>query len=123
MSPDAGKSVFGPIPGPGGKYQVSTEGGTESVWNPKGKELFYRSGDKIMAVSITTQPSFTADKPRMIFQGPYLPTPRSGPNYEISPDGQRFLMLSPTDQAESDHMVVVQNWFEELKQKIPTGKK
>ena len=49
-----------PYPGPGGKWQISTEGGTEPVWNPNGRELFYRSGDKMMAVDITTQPGFAA---------------------------------------------------------------
>jgi Tol biopolymer transport system component len=47
-----------PYPGPGGKYQISTEGGTEPVWNRNGKELFYRSGDKMMTVEVTTQPNF-----------------------------------------------------------------
>ena len=47
-----------PYPGPGGKWQISTEGGTEPVWNRNGRELFYRSGDKMMAVDIATQPEF-----------------------------------------------------------------
>jgi eukaryotic-like serine/threonine-protein kinase len=55
-------------PGPGGKYQISTEGGTEPLWNPNGRELFYRSGDKMMVVDITTQPSFTAGAPRMLLR-------------------------------------------------------
>jgi Tol biopolymer transport system component len=114
-----------PYPGPGGKWQISSDGGTEPVWNPNGRELFYRSGDKMMAVDITTQPSFTAGKPRTLFAGPYLPTPLTFPNYDVSSDGQRFLMLKPVEQAEAapTQIVVVQNWFEELKQKVPVGKK
>ena len=114
-----------PFPGPGGKWQISTEGGTEPVWNPNGKELFYRSADKMMAVDIATQPSFTFGRPRMLFEGPYLPTPATSPNYGVSADGQRFLMLKPAEQAGAApaKIVVVQNWFEELKQKVPTGKK
>ena len=88
-----------PYPGPGGKWQISTDGGTEPVWNPNGRELFYRSGDKMMAVDIATQPSFVAGKPRMLFEGPYVPTPLTIPNYDVSPDGQRFLMLKPSEQA------------------------
>ena len=57
-----------PYPGPGGKWQISTEGGTEPVWNPNGRELFYRSGDKMMAVDIATQPSFAAGKPRVLLR-------------------------------------------------------
>jgi Tol biopolymer transport system component len=114
-----------PYPGPGGKWQISTEGGTEPVWNPNGRELFYRSGDKMMAVDITTQPGFAAGKPRMLFQGQYQPVPVTFPNYDVSPDGQRFLMLKPAEQAQAalTQINVVLNWFEELKQKVPTGKK
>ena len=114
-----------PYPGPGGKWQISTDGGTEPVWNPNGRELFYRSGDKMMAVDIATQPGLTAGKPRMLFEGPYMPTPLTFPDYDASPDGQRFLMLKPTEQAQSapTQINVVLNWFEELKQKVPTGKK
>jgi len=113
-----------PYPGPGGKWQVSTEGGTEPVWNRNGRELFYRSGDKMMAVDVTTQPSFVAGKSRMLFQGPYLPTPGTLPNYDVSPDGQRFLMLKPSEQSEAapTQINVVLNWFEELKRLVPTGK-
>jgi Tol biopolymer transport system component len=114
-----------PYPGPGSKWQISTEGGTEPVWNPNGRELFYRSGNKMMAVDIATQPAFNAGKPRMLFEGPYLPTPLTFPNYDVSADGQRFLMLKPVEQAEAapTQINVVLNWFEELKQKVPVGKK
>jgi eukaryotic-like serine/threonine-protein kinase len=114
-----------PYPGPGGKWQISTESGTEPVWNPNGRELFYRSGDKMMAVEIATQPSFAAGKPRMLFEGQYVPTPVTYPNYDVSPDGQRFLMLKTAEQAQAapTQINVVLNWFEELKQKVPTGKK
>jgi hypothetical protein len=114
-----------PYPDPGGKWQISTEGGTEPAWNRNGRELFYRSGNKMMAVDIATQPSFTAGKPRMLFEGPYVATTGTFPNYDVSPDGQRFLMLKPTESAEAapTQINVVLNWFEELKQKVPTGKK
>jgi Tol biopolymer transport system component/predicted Ser/Thr protein kinase len=114
-----------PYPGPGGKWQISTEGGTEPVWNHNGRELFYRSGDKMMAVDIATQPSFAAGKPRMLFEGQYVPTPATIPNYDVSPDGQRFLMLKPIEQAQAapTQINVVLNWFEELKRRVPSGAK
>jgi serine/threonine protein kinase/Tol biopolymer transport system component len=114
-----------PYPGPGGKWQISTEGGTEPVWNPNGRELFYRSGNKMMAVDITTQPGFAAGTPRMLFEGLYDPAPFPIANYDVSRDGQRFLMLKPSEQAQAapTQINVVLNWFEELKQKVPTGKK
>ena len=66
-----------PYPGPGGKKQISAEGGTEPVWNPNGRELFYRSGNKMMAVDTSSDTSlgFTAGTPRMLFE---LPVPAHG---------------------------------------------
>ncbi len=114
-----------PYPGPGGKWQISTEGGSEPMWNPKGKELFYRSGDKMMAVDISTQPGFVAGKPRQLFEGDYVPDPYARANYDVSPDGQRFLMLKPSEQTGNapTQINVVLNWFEELKRRVPPGNK
>ncbi len=114
-----------PYPGPGGKWQISTDGGMEPVWNRNGREIFYRKGDKMMAVDISTQPSFSAGKPRILFEGRYERTPATGPNYDVSPDGQRFLMLKPSEQevAAPTQINVVLNWFEELKRRVPTEKK
>jgi Tol biopolymer transport system component len=114
-----------PYPGPGGKWQISTEGGAEPVWNPNGRELFYRSGDKMMAVDIATQPGFAAGKSRMLFQGRYEHASFPSSNYDVSPDGQRFLMLKPVEQEQAapTQINVVLNWFEELKRRVPTGTK
>jgi Tol biopolymer transport system component len=114
-----------PYPGPGGKLQISTEGGTEPVWNRNGRELFYRSGDKMMAVDISTKPNFAAGKARMLFEGRYERTPATSPNYDVSPDGQRFLMLKPSQQEAPapTQINVVLNWFEELKRRVPADKK
>jgi hypothetical protein len=76
-------------------------------------------------IDIATQPSFDAGKPRILFEGRYERTPATGPNYDISPDGQRFLMLKPSEQeaAAPTQINVVLNWFEELKRRVPTGQK
>jgi serine/threonine protein kinase/Tol biopolymer transport system component len=114
-------------PGPGGKSQISAEGGTEPAWNPNGRELFYRSGDKMMAVEIATQPSLSVGKPKVLFTARYQSSPNPVPtaNYDVSPDGQRFLMVKPSgqDQAAPTQINVVLNWFEELKEKVSAGKK
>ncbi|MBI4463460.1 MAG: PD40 domain-containing protein, partial [Acidobacteria bacterium] len=110
-----------PFPGGGQKWQISTEGGSEPVWARDGRELFYRNGDKMMAVSITTQPAFRATKPELLFERHYhsLP-PAVTRNYDIAPDGRRFLMVKASDQAAIvTHLNVVLNWFEELKRKVP----
>jgi serine/threonine-protein kinase len=114
-----------PYPGPGGKLVISTDGGTEPIWNPNGRELIYRSGDKMMAVDVSTQSGFTAGKPRMLFEGRYERAPIPIANYDVSPDGQRFLMLKPSESTEAapTQINVVLNWFEELKRKVPTGTK
>jgi Tol biopolymer transport system component len=123
VSNDSGRNQIcvRPFPGPGGKWQISTDGGTEPAWNPKGRELFYREGQKMMAVDYTEEPTFSAGKPRMLFQGPYTLTPRSLTNYDVSRDGQRFLMLKGSEAARGDINVVL-NWPEELKQKSAAGK-
>jgi Tol biopolymer transport system component/tRNA A-37 threonylcarbamoyl transferase component Bud32 len=114
-----------PYPGPGGKWQISTESGVEPLWNRNGRELFYRSGKKMMAIEIATKPSFSAGTPKMLFEGQYQSLPTiSTPNYDVSPDGERFLLLKPVEQDQAATQInVVLNWFEELKQKVPTGKK
>jgi len=111
-----------PFPGPGGKWQISTDGGIEPLWNPNGRELFYRSRNRVMAVPITTQPTFSAGRPSMLFEGEYLasPFPATGVTYDVTRDGQRFLMVKDTPQASDIRINVVANWFEELKRLVPT---
>jgi len=112
-----------PYPGPGAKWQISTEGGTEPAWNPAGGELFYRMGARMMDVLVTLQPAFSAGKPVVLFEGPWL-SGTAMPNYDVSPDGKRFLMLkAPDDDQGARQIVVVQNWFEELKRRMAAGRK
>ena len=111
-----------PYPGPGGKRQISTEGGGEPVWAKNGKELFYREGNKMMAVEITTQPTFRAGTPTLVFEGQYFrDIVPSEANYDITPDGRRFLMIKESEQEGGPRQInVVLNWFEELKRLVPT---
>jgi hypothetical protein len=76
----------------------------------------------MMAVDYTEQPAFSASKPRMLFEGPYIPSPRSFADYDVSPDGQRILMLKAAEQAPGQINVVL-NWTADLKQKAPAGNK
>ena len=113
-----------PYPGPGGKWQVSTEGGAEPVWNRNGRELFYRSGDKMMSVEVSTQPTFSIGKPKLLFTGQYVPTAATISNYDVSPDGQRFLMVKANEQGQATTQInVVLNFTEELKRRVPTAPK
>jgi len=116
-----------PWPGPGPKIQISSEGGMDPVWRPDGKEIFYRNGTKMMAVAVSTQPSFRAGRPQLLWEGDYMFGPSSGcgikgtttTSYDVSPDGQRFLMIRESDQKMyATKIVVVLNWVEELKRKM-----
>jgi hypothetical protein len=105
-----------------GKWKISIDGGVEPLWNRNGRELFYRDGDKVLAVDVSARPSFSAGKPRVLFEGRYVRAQGSLPDYDVSPDGQRFLMLKSVEQPATQINIVL-NWFEELKEKVPTGKK
>jgi len=110
-----------PYPGPGGKWQVSTEGGEEPVWSANGQELFYRNGEKWMVASVQTKSEFHAQTPRLLFENYFINVP--GLSHYPSPDGQRQVMIQPIGQdANPNQINVVLNWFEELKQRVPTGK-
>jgi DNA-binding beta-propeller fold protein YncE len=108
-----------PFPGPGPKWQVSTEGGVGPVWAPSGRELFYRSENRLMVADVQLVPAFSARAPRLVFEGTYktfLPG-----NFDVSPDGRRFIMIKPAATADApSRLVVVQNWTEELKRLVPT---
>jgi eukaryotic-like serine/threonine-protein kinase len=110
-----------PYPGPGQKWPISTDGGTEPVWNPNGRELFYRNGNKMMVVSVRTEPVFSASKPVLLFTGDYTPASTSNPNYDVSRDGRRFLMVQPSarEQTATTQIIVVLNWYDELKRLVP----
>ena len=108
------------VSGPGGKVPVSTAGGREPVWSRDGKELFYWSENRLMAVDVETGSAFEAGAPQLLFEAPYIrpPTPGSGSqNYDVSPDGQRFLMVLPGESSMALHVVL--NWFEELNRLVP----
>jgi Tol biopolymer transport system component len=113
------------FPGPGLKLQVSNNGGTDPVWRRGGGELYYRSDDKMMAVSVTTSPEFKAGAPRLLWEAAYshgsgsscgMPGVASS-SYDVSADGQRFLMVREDGPAYSSRIVVVLNWAEEVKAK------
>ena len=107
-----------PYPGPGGMMQISTDGGINPHWSPNEKELFYRNEDKMMAVSIQTEPTFKAGTPRLLFEeGAFARGPGRN-RYDVDSEG-RFLMMKEEEQT-AGQINVVLNWFEELKRLVPT---
>jgi serine/threonine-protein kinase len=110
-----------PASGEGARWQVSTEGGEESLWSKDGRELFYRNGPKWMAVAITTSPQFKASAPRILFEGPYRNV--RGVSYDVAADG-RFLMLEENyKQPPTTQLQAIFNWSEEVKRRVLAGSK
>ena len=90
------------------------------MWAPDGKELFYRNGEKMMVVSIQTEPSFKPGDPRPLFAGDFN-NQDQWPSYDITPDGERFVMMKKVELEPLTQINVVLNWFEELKRLVPTA--
>jgi len=107
-----------PFPGPDRRWPVSTQGGTQPLWNRNGREIFYRIGNKMMAVALSGSVDLTLSQPRQLFDQRYVFQNVSLANYDVSLDGQRFLMVK--DEAGSGRLNVVLNWTEELKRLVPT---
>jgi Tol biopolymer transport system component len=105
-----------PFPGPGEKLTVTSEGGSEPTWAPNGRELFYRNGDAMMAVDVSTDPVLKAGTPRRLFERNYEMSLALYPNFSVSADGQRFIMVKRIDQGRTPTQInVFLNWFDELK--------
>lgn len=124
VSTESGKQevYVTPYPGPGPRILVSSGGGREPSWSSDGRELFYRNGTQMLAVEIQTQPEFRAGRPAVLFEDPYeldLLGP-GNPNYDVTADGERFLMVKRAEDTDSSRIHVVLNWFGELKRLVPT---
>jgi Tol biopolymer transport system component len=104
-----------PIPPTGTRYQVSRVGGAEEPrWSRDGKTVYYRSGNRIMAVSIATEPELTIGEPDSFFRGEFENV--GGRSYDVHPDGQRVLVIRADNAMAS--IRVVTNWFGEVERVI-----
>ena len=112
------------FPGPGGKLQISVNGGSFPLWAPNGDKLFYINGNKMMSIEISTDPEFEVSSPKQLFESDYLSTGAnpSIPNYDISPDGSHFVIIRSEQEKAPTRIHVILNWFEELKRLVPSGK-
>lgn len=108
------------FPPGGGKWQVSTGGGDQALWRRDGKELFYLAADgRLMAVPVSTSPTFTAGSPQALFDAATGETTPSGIRnfYVPSPDGSKFLVLTYARTGKSNALHVILNWAAELGRK------
>jgi serine/threonine-protein kinase len=107
-----------------GLWQISSGGGISPFWGPDGSELFYRAVGQMMRVPVDAGSTFNSGTPEMLFADAYWRSSVGGRAYDITPDGERFVMLKSGDGDElsgSGELILVQNWFEELKARVPTG--
>jgi Tol biopolymer transport system component/tRNA A-37 threonylcarbamoyl transferase component Bud32 len=96
-----------PFPRGEGRWQVSAGGGRQPVWNPRGGELFFVSGNDLMAVDVVVQPAFRTGTPRRLFGGEAVGTNLSLPttmerHYDVAPDGRRFVVVRGVGKGTSD---------------------
>jgi eukaryotic-like serine/threonine-protein kinase len=106
-----------PFPAFDATYQVSSEGGNFPVWGAAGDQIYYRRGRALVSVAIDTSDGFAVASTQVLFDSPF-----DVENYyfDVAPDGQHFLMLRPAVRGVRE-LIVVENWFEELKRLVPTG--
>ena len=115
-----------------GRWQISTDGGARALWGPDGRELFFMTNDGVMGVTVEVDAGsgFRHGTPELIVEGRYVGTSTAvlaqNRTYDISPDGQRFLMLTEGRNASGDdpfagltQIHVVQNWTQELLERVP----
>ena len=95
----------------GGKWLISTEGGSEPRWGDDGKELYYLAADgKLMSVEIATNSVFQAGVPKALFRTPLPPRSAVRESWDVTPDGKRFLLLAPVGPSGPAPLTVVLNW-------------
>jgi serine/threonine-protein kinase len=102
------------------RVKVSPAHGSEPMWTQGGRELVYREGDKVMAVSIDPATG-ASGPPRILFSGPYPDNPgwTRPRSYDVTPDGERFLLTKLPGEQVRPRIMIVLNWFEELRAKVP----
>ena len=101
-----------PFPGGGEAVPISTDGGSEPLFASGSPTLFYRHGDDLMAVEITPGPPITVGSARLVFQKAYNRSNGFWPNYDVTPDGKRVLMIRGTAQDIPSRVNVVFNWLD-----------
>ena len=106
-----------PFPTGGGRWQISSAGGTEPRWRRDGQEMFYRSADTLIAVQVRTRAGFAVEKRTSLFTGDYITNTRHA-TYDVHPDGQRFVFVTG-NRTEATDLILVQNLFSPARPSSP----
>jgi len=111
------------FPRPAGRVKVSVSGGSEPVWDPDGRTLYYRTpAGELMAARVQPGSEFTVVDRDVLFRADGYYEHRNFAQYDISPSGDRFVMLKIAENqgpAQLNEVVIVTNWLEELKRLVP----
>lgn len=105
-----------------GKWQVSSGGGAEPKWAADGRTLFFAGPAHMMAAAIDTDPTFASGTPEALFGSEGYLFVNNVHHYDVSPDRERFLLMrnaEVSNETAPSQIIVVQNWFEELKRLAP----
>jgi eukaryotic-like serine/threonine-protein kinase len=103
-----------------GRWKLSANGGSEPLWSRGGREVVYRERDAVMAVAVNPDRK-EIGVPQVLFRGPYsfYSDWTGGRSYDVSRDGERFLMLRELPERQRRRIIVTLNWFEDVKAKDP----
>ncbi len=116
-----------PFQAPGGKWQVSSDGGGKPVWSRNGMELFFENpSNRIMVTEYQGKnESFTFGKPQVWSDQQLQDVGGAVMNYDLAPDGKRFAILpelkAPVEEKDSVHMIFLENFFDELRRRVPVS--
>jgi len=100
------------------RMQVSISPGSEEpVWSPDGRVIYYRNGQRWMAVDVSTSPRLSVGQPRVIFEGDYINL--NYRSYDVAPDGSGFVLVAGPAEESQSRLQLVQGWFNELDALVP----
>ena len=106
----------------GGVWKISSGGGDKVLWSADGKKIYYRNGgNEMYSVDVTSGDVFSNGNPKKIFAGNYFVSP-GGRSFDIHPDGDRFIMIQPSEGPQEQKIFVIQNFSEEIKRLVPVEK-
>jgi len=109
--------VYVVCPDEGTRRQVSAAGGREPVWSRTSTEIYFRSGDRMMAVEVERRPKFRAGTPRVLFEGSYRTWDPA--NFDVTATGRRFVRLRSVAHSRSAlHLPIRLDWLDELEAKM-----
>ena len=107
------------FPEASGRWQISVDGGLEPRWAHSGRALFYRTGDSLVSVAVTTRPAFVQGQRSLVFMRPYFTGDTHHAHWDVAPGDQAFVFIR--QGIETPSLVVALNWFEELKRRSAGG--